>query len=199
VKSIREILRLSFSCQLSGRQIATALGLFRAAVWGCLRRAHAANITWPLPDDIDETELYARMYNDVSEGCVRPQPDCLHIFNEYKRKGVTLSLLWEEYKRENPKGYQYTKFCGIYGEWLEKTNLVMRQEHKAGHKAFSDFSGGTLNITDRPPAKSLQLVCSFAPLEQAASHTLNHFSPNRLNPGAPVRPTPSRISDCALK
>ncbi len=148
VKSIREILRLSFSCQLSGRQIATALGLSRAAVWDCLRRAHAANLSWPLPDEIDETQLYARMYTDVSESCVRPQPDCLYIFNEYKRKGVTLSLLWEEYKRENPTGYQYTKFCGIYSEWLERTNLVMRQEHKAGQKAFSDFSGGTLNITD---------------------------------------------------
>ena len=68
------------------------------------------------------------------------------MFAELKRKGMTLSLLWEEYKRENPNGYQYTQFCEIYRQWLKHTTLVMRQEHKAGQKAFSDFSGGRLPI-----------------------------------------------------
>jgi transposase len=170
VKSIREILRLSFSCQLSGRQISKALGLSRAAIWECLRRASAADLTWPLPDTLDETKLFELLYQQPTVQTPRTQPDCLHIFNELKRKGVTLSLLWEEYKRDNHDGYQYTKFCGIYSDWLEKTNLVMRQEHRAGHKAFSDFSGGTLNIVD-PHTGVVQTAKLFVCALGATSYT----------------------------
>lgn len=30
---------------------------------------------------------------------------------ELKRPGVTLELLWQEYKREHPEGYGYSQFC----------------------------------------------------------------------------------------
>ena len=148
VNSIREILRLSFACELSGRQIAASLGLSRSAVWECIRRAHAAKLTWPLPDNLDEATLYALLYPPADPATEKPKPDCSYIFSELKRKGMTLSLLWEEYKQQNHDGYQYTQFCEIYRQWLKKTTLVMRQEHKAGQKAFSDFSGGKLKIID---------------------------------------------------
>jgi len=76
----------------------------------------------------------------------RPQPDCNYIHQELKKKGVTLELLWQEYKQDNPDGYQLTHFCAIYREWCKAIDVVMRQNHKAGDKAFSDFAGGTLNI-----------------------------------------------------
>jgi transposase len=148
VISIREILRLSFSRRLSGRQIATSLKLSRSAVWECLRRAGAAKLSWPLPADLDDEGLMALLYPPVEQTLERPKPDCQYLFHELKRKGVTLSLLWEEHKKAHPNGYQYTQFCDIYRGWLKKTGLVMRQEHKAGQKVFSDFSGGTLNIVD---------------------------------------------------
>lgn len=145
--SIREILRLKGSLNLSGRDIARSLNISRTAVSECLRRAAAANISWPIPGDLDDDALTALLYPVVSNS-VRPQPDCEYIHKELKKKGVTLSLLWAEYKRDNPDGYQQTSFNMMYRNWLQKSNLVMRQEHLAGHKVFSDFSGGWLPITD---------------------------------------------------
>jgi transposase len=56
-----------------------------------------------------------------------------------RRKGVTLALLWEEYYANNPEGYRYSQFCYHYGEEKKKLAVVMRQEHKAGEKLFTDY------------------------------------------------------------
>ena len=50
------------------------------------------------------------------------------IYHELKRKGVTLFLLWEEYKAVHPDGFQYSWFCKSYREWAGKVDLVMRQQ-----------------------------------------------------------------------
>jgi len=170
VNSIREILRLSFSCGLSRRQIAASLGLSRSAVGECVRRAYAAKLTWPLPEKLDEATLFALLYPPTDPVSEKPKPDCAYIFSELKRKGMTLSLLWEEYKQRNPDGYMYTQFCEIYRQWLKKTTLVMRQEHKAGHKAFSDFSGGKLRITD-PHTGEVKMCPLFVSVLGASNFT----------------------------
>lgn len=61
---------------------------------------------------------------------------------------MTLYLLWQEYKEAHPDGYQLAQFCDIYRQWRKTIDLVMRQNHKAGEKAYSDFAGGTLPIVD---------------------------------------------------
>ncbi len=61
---------------------------------------------------------------------------------------MTLLQLWAEYREDHPDGYGQSQFCEYYGRFEKSLNLVMRQEHKAGHKAFSDFAGKTLRITD---------------------------------------------------
>jgi transposase len=74
--------------------------------------------------------------------------DFQYIHQELKNKGVTLVQLWAEYREEHPDGYGQSQFCELYRHYAKKLNLVMRQEHRAGHKAFSDFAGGTLGITN---------------------------------------------------
>ena len=170
VFSIREILRLSFSLNLSGREIATCLGLSRSAVWECLRRAKTADLSWPLHDDMNDSDLMLLLYPAEPAALDRPKPDCEYISMELKRKGVTLSLLWEEYKRSNPNGYQYTQFGDYYRDWQKTASLIMRQDHKAGHKAFSDFSGGNLKIVD-PSTGEVQLARLFVCALGASSFT----------------------------
>ena len=36
------------------------------------------------------------------------------VHRELRRKGVTLALLWEEYKAAHPDGLQYSWFCERY-------------------------------------------------------------------------------------
>ena len=78
----------------------------------------------------------------------RPLPEMAAIHREMKKKGVTLQLLWEEYRRENPTGYSYTQFCWYYKEWKRGLEPSLRQTYKAGEKLFVDWAGQTLAIID---------------------------------------------------
>ena len=54
---------------------------------------------------------------------------------------MTLQLLWEEYKKSNPEGYQYSYFASLYRDWAKTKDVWMPQIHKAGEKVFVDYSG----------------------------------------------------------
>lgn len=76
-------------------------------------------------------------------------PDWAEVHRQLAHKGVTLQLVWEEYKQAHPDGFQYTQFCVRYRAWREMLDVPMRQAHKAGEKLFVDYCGQTTPITDR--------------------------------------------------
>ncbi len=50
---------------------------------------------------------------------------------EFRRRGVTLVLLWEEYRADHADGYGYSRFCDLYLEWRRGVSATMRQTHVA--------------------------------------------------------------------
>jgi len=109
MRKIREILRLKYELKLSNRKIATSCGIGRSTVGDYILRARAAGITWPIKPDLADTALEQLLFDDSQPG---PKsllhPDFQQLHTEMKRrKNVTLALLWEEYKAEQPDGYQY--------------------------------------------------------------------------------------------
>ncbi len=64
---------------------------------------------------------------------------------------VTLQLLHCEYPEANPLGYQYTRFCDLYRDWLKRRRLSMRQVHKSGEKMFVDFAGRRPKLVGADP------------------------------------------------
>ena len=104
---VQDILRLSYEAHLSGRSIARSLSISRDAVSDTLTRAKHAGLTWPLPDGLDAFELEALLY-PPSPGHKKgyPEPNWNSVFHEMRRKGVTLLLLWVEYKTAHPDGCQ---------------------------------------------------------------------------------------------
>ena len=66
------------------------------------------------------------------------QPAWAHIHRESRRKGVTLALLWAEYRTDHLEGYGYSRFCALYTRWEGKQSPVMRQRHPAGERLFVD-------------------------------------------------------------
>ena len=147
MRKIREVLRLRHVCGLGEREIARSCRVARATVGNYLRRAEAAGVTWPAVAELSETELASLLF---PWGCPagsneRTAPDCQYIYDqlrEYRKLNLTLTQLWLEYKETHPGGYQYTQFCEHYRRWRGKLDYCMRQEHRAGEKAFIDYSDG---------------------------------------------------------
>jgi transposase len=139
---IRDVLRLK-AAGLSKRQIAASVGIGPTAVGECLRRAREAGLPWPLPDDLDEPTLEARLYPPAVAAADRALPDWPTIHRELRRKGVTLRLLWEEYRAVHPDGYGYSWFCDCYREWSGRLSPTMRQSHAAGERLFGQLTRHT--------------------------------------------------------
>src|SRR5256712_393429 len=143
MRQVREILRLKYEQGLPHRAIARACGVGLGTVSEYCRRAQRAALTWPLPADLDDAQLEARLFSRVGDivGVPRPLPDLAWIHQELKRPGVTLQRLHLEYVAQQPEGYRYSQFCRHYHDWARTLAPTMRQIHRAGEKAFVDFSG----------------------------------------------------------
>jgi len=148
MRKITEILRLKAE-GLGDRQIAAAIGSARSTVQECLRRCREAGIAWPVPPELDEATLMAQLYQRAAPARAAPVIDFAEVHRELARPGVTRDLLWQEYKARDPRGLQYTAFCNHYRRWLARQEVVLRQEHLPGDKAFVDYAGQTVPIVDR--------------------------------------------------
>jgi transposase len=145
-------------CGWSERATARSCALSRSTVAKYLARARVAGFSWPLPEGLDDEALERRLFpaGPAGDGIDRYVPDWAEVHRELKRKGVTLQLLWEEYKQTYPDGYQYSRFTERYRAWRGELDLPMRQNHKAGEKLFVDYCGQTLPITDRATGRVRQ-------------------------------------------
>jgi transposase len=116
MRKIREALRLKHALDLSERQIAVSVGVSRSTVAEYLRRAGVVGITWPVPEEMDDAELERRLLTPPSFEAkpARALPDWNQVHKELKRRGVTLQLLWEEYRGKHVEGYGYSRFCDLY-------------------------------------------------------------------------------------
>jgi len=156
MRKTKEVFRLKFDCQLSNRKIAESCLIARSTVAEYLFRFQQAALSWPLPEAMDDARLEELLFPPtvLPPSIERPLPDWLYIHSELRRKGVTLSLLWQEYKAQHPTGYQYSQFCYWYRQWAKKIDPVMRQEHRAGEKLFVDYAGMTIPVYDHQTAKA---------------------------------------------
>src|SRR3954469_7622206 len=150
MRKVREVLRLRYACGASERVIAQSLGIGRTAVGEYIRRAAVIGITWPVPDELDDPALERKLFAPAGYNPPRskPLPDWAHVHAELRRRGVTLALLWQDYRGQHPDGYGYSRFCDLYGEWRRGVTATMRQTHVAGEKLFVDFAGDTMPVFD---------------------------------------------------
>jgi transposase len=69
---------------------------------------------------------------------------------ELSRIGVTRLLLWEEYIREYPEGFQYSRFCELLQDQMKLNQAVMHFVHHPAKLLEIDFAGDPLHYVDRP-------------------------------------------------
>jgi transposase len=149
MRKIRDVLRLHAG-GLSKRQIAVSLNIGRTSARDYINRANRAGLGWPLPEELSDGDLEALLFPTAVavSPCLRPPPDWPILHRELRRPGVTLSLLWEEYRAVHPMGFGYSRFCELYRAWKGKLAPTMRQNHVAGEKMFVDYAGATLEVID---------------------------------------------------
>jgi len=150
MRQLRYLLRLHHD-GVSAREIGRLLGVARSTIQDNLKRAAAAGLQWPLADDVTDEVLEQRLFGRAAIAAGqrrRIEPDWADFARELKRPGVTMMVLWEEYREAHREGYGYSRFCDLLRGFERRLTPVMRQHHVAGDKAFVDYSGKRIGIAD---------------------------------------------------
>ena len=148
----REILRLA-SEGTSQRQIAASVRSSHHTVREVLDVAKRQGITWPLEESITNehlgTILFPNRHTGESEYL---EPDFAYIHAELSKPKVTMTLLWDEYRRKaeslGKKPYMTTQFGDKYRKWAQTTKATMRIRHKPGDAMEVDWAGQALPLYD---------------------------------------------------
>ncbi len=150
MRKIREVLRLSKMLGLSQRQVARSVRLGQSTVWDYLVRYRACGLSWEELEALDDEALEQRLFPSerVSSERSRSLPDWLEIHLELKGKGVTRSLLWQEYRERHPGGYGLSRFCDLYRAWKKRLEVSLRQDYLGGERLFVDYAGQTVDVVD---------------------------------------------------
>jgi alpha-ketoglutarate-dependent taurine dioxygenase len=119
MRQLRHLLRLHHG-GVSAREIGRLLGVARSAVQEYLKPATAAGLAWPLAEDVTDEVLEQQLFGraGVATGQRRRvEPEWADLARELKRPGVTMTILWEEYRDVHPEGYGYSRsaicFAGL--------------------------------------------------------------------------------------
>ncbi len=180
MRKIRGVLRYRQSTGLSLEAIARALNLSKGVVAKYLKLATAAGLAWPLPEELDDETLERRLYGQpAAKASAFVEPDQAAIHQELKRKGVTLTLLWEEYRQVAGDGaHQYTAFCTRYKARAGQLKRSMRQIHRAGEKLFADYAGPTVPVIDADTGE-IRPASIFVAVLGASSYTFACATPGQ--------------------
>ena len=146
MRKIKEVMRLRFELKLGYQQIGRSCAIAVSTVHKYLKRAEDAGLNWPLPEGWDEARveatLFPRIEPTTEKSPARTPPDFAAIHEQLRSsKYVTLQLLWEEYRQENPDGYRYSRFCELYQRWRSKLDVVLRQEPRSRREDVRRLGG----------------------------------------------------------
>lgn len=151
MKKILEILRMKWVLNRTHRKIAISINASSSTVSECVCRARREGLDWEAAKGFTESELHELLYTGKARTNSPPdaQINWPDIYKELKRKEVTLQLLWQEYKVTYLDGFSYSRYCHYYRRWKKKSDVSMRQNHKAGEKVFVDYAGLTAQVIDK--------------------------------------------------
>lgn len=161
----REILRLA-AMGVSQDSIAFSCGCAQSTVSDVLRAAKVRKVSWPLPEEMDDAAIRAVIYPKRSHKSKNKAPiDFEKISIELVKRGMTMSLLWDEYCEralaEGKEPYMYSAFCKEYRTWAQAHDIRMHIKHKPGETIQVDWVGDTACVID-PDTGEIHKVYVFA-------------------------------------
>ena len=105
MRRVKEVLRLAHQLGYSRRQIQDSVRLGRTTVGEYLARARTAGIRYADVAEMGEAAVEAVLFKCPEPTVVRPTPDWSAVAADLRRRGVTLQLLWQEYRDRHADGY----------------------------------------------------------------------------------------------
>src|SRR5260370_40098542 len=110
MRKLREVLRLRFELKLGYQQIGRSCAIGVSTVHKYLKRAEAAGITWPLPEDWDEARIEAMVFprretHHAAQNPAPPSPRFPPIHQQFApHTSRTLQLPWRAVRQGNHAG-----------------------------------------------------------------------------------------------
>jgi transposase len=164
MERVRELLRLS-ELGHSQRTLVGLTGIARTTLQGYLWKAKEVGIGHEASKLLTDAELQST-FNKKRPGRRRSTggDECGVDFEKVhhelsKHKGVTLELLWNEWKinhQDKSSYYSYSTFCRRYKQWRRATKVTIRHQYYGGEKLLSDFAGVTVSYYQRTNAHSVE-------------------------------------------
>ena len=151
IRMIKDVLRLKLHGRMSHEAIARSLCISKGVVAKYTALANAAGlVAWEDVAALGQVELERSLFGHSAAERRVVEPDFGRVHVELRRKGVTLTLLWEEYRASNEgqRTWGFTQFCEHYKRYTRTLRRSMRQLHRAGEKLFVDYAGPTLELAD---------------------------------------------------
>jgi len=183
MKQVRDVLQLHSVMNLSLRRIEGATRVAKSTISDYIKRFKNSGLNIEQINVLDDDALRMQLFPEHSSVVVsrRAMPDMNYLHKEMKlrkKTKVTLHLLWEEYKRDNPDGYEYTQFRLYYARFKQTLNPSMRQTHLAGEKVFVDYSGLTMPIHNQRTGE-VEKAQIFVAVLGASGYTFIHATPSQ--------------------
>lgn len=189
VRKLKEAARLLLEFGLGVRPIARACNISTSTAHAYVDRLKELNVPYGKIAHMGDDELEELLFPKEEKAPAKPLPDFEYFSKEMTKKGVTLQLLYEEYKKDNPDGYERSRFYVLYKDWIKKVDPVMRFTHKAGEKMFIDFSGDKAHYQDPTTGKIIEADL-FVSVLGASSYLFARAVPDQ---------TVKNLVDCTIR
>ncbi len=183
MKQVRDVLQLHSVMKLSLRRIEGATRVAKSTISDYIKRFKKSGLSIEQINILNDDELKLKLFSDSSSAVVskKAMPDMNYLYQEMKlrkKTKVTLQLLWEEYRSNNPDGYCYSQFRLHFRRYKQKLNPSMRQTHLAGEKLFVDYSGLTVPIHNQRTGE-VEKAQIFVAVLGASGYTFVHATPSQ--------------------
>ena len=143
MRKVKKILEYHFGRGLSARSIAANCGVSRRAVSQTLKRFAESGLDWRAAAGLDEPALEKALYPPRPALPARGDVDWEGVEKALAGRGVTLKLLWEEWRGSHPDGMSYVTWCRRFRAWRPGPAVTMRQNRRPGERLFVDYAGMT--------------------------------------------------------
>jgi len=166
---VKQILELR-AAGLSLNNIARSRHMSKSSVSDVFQIALERGISFGDVKEMRPEEVYTLFYPDKhAEETIYSNPDYEYIHKELSKVGVTLKLLWKEYKdkctgSKSGIAVGYTKFCTGYARYTEAQSLTNHLTHKPGVAVEVDWSGPTMKLVERATGEIIDIYLFVATL-----------------------------------